>query len=112
MNMSDAPATSLNIHVQTQYMENYGTADAPYWKFKGGDTYVITGFSHPMNDTIGAAAMAAVESVRARIEYSNPMASVTIIDWEFAPADGLTQWERDQQAFEGSVTTPSPRIAL
>jgi len=27
--------------IKTQYMENYGDAESPYMKFKGGDTYVM-----------------------------------------------------------------------
>jgi hypothetical protein len=33
----------MTIHVTTQYMENYGSPDAPYWKGKGGDIIVLTG---------------------------------------------------------------------
>lgn len=31
----------MKIVIQTQVRENYGDADKPYWKFKGGDTYVV-----------------------------------------------------------------------
>ena len=27
--------------IKTQYMENYGTSDKPYMKFKGGNTYIM-----------------------------------------------------------------------
>jgi hypothetical protein len=30
-----------NLFIHTQYLENYGTHDAPYMKFKGGNTYVM-----------------------------------------------------------------------
>jgi hypothetical protein len=31
----------MKIVIQTQVRENYGDANNPYWKFKGGDTYVV-----------------------------------------------------------------------
>lgn len=31
----------MKIVIQTQVRENYGDANKPYWKFKGGDTYVV-----------------------------------------------------------------------
>ena len=35
----------MKIAVYTQYFENYGTADAPSWKSKGGETYLINNLS-------------------------------------------------------------------
>ncbi len=29
------------ILIQTQYQENYGTPNDPYWKFKGGEDYLV-----------------------------------------------------------------------
>jgi len=102
----------LNIHVHTQYCENYGDSQNPFWKFKGGSTYVLTGFNHPLSDGIGAAAQSAVNSVRPQIECDNDACREYIIDWEFAPVDALTQDEQDQQNFDGRVSYPSKRIAL
>jgi hypothetical protein len=31
----------MKIVIQTQVRENYGSADNPYWKFKGGNIYVV-----------------------------------------------------------------------
>lgn len=101
----------FNIHIHTQYRENYGTPEAPYWKFKGGDTIIVTGFDHPLCDGIGQAAQAVVDALRARIEYRNPMSEEYVIDWEFAPVDALTQSEQDQLEFDGRISDPSPRMA-
>ena len=35
----------MKIVIQTQIRENYGDADKPYWKFKGGNTYLILGLT-------------------------------------------------------------------
>ena len=100
------------IHVHTQYQENYGTETAPFWKFKGGETFVLTGFDHPMSDGLAAAGQAAVEQVRSQIEYANPMAEQTIIDWEFKANDAMTPFENDQMEFDGRVTSPATRLTL
>lgn len=31
----------MKIVINTQIRENYGSSDKPYWKFKGGDTYIV-----------------------------------------------------------------------
>lgn len=31
----------MKLAIYTQIKENYGTADKPYWKFKGGETYIV-----------------------------------------------------------------------
>lgn len=103
---------SITLHVHTQYMENYGDAAQPYWKFKGGDTYVVTGFSHPLTDGIGRAAEVAVESVRASIERSDEFAQIYILDWELVLDGRPTEDERLQQEYDGRVSSPSPRVAL
>ena len=102
----------MNIHIHTQYCENYGDVSSPYWKFKGGNTYVITGFALPLNDQIGRSAQTIVDAVRPTIESKNDYFEEYILDWEFADEDTLTDWERDQQEFDGSISSPSPRIEV
>lgn len=31
----------MKIVINTQIRENYGSTDKPYWKFKGGETYIV-----------------------------------------------------------------------
>jgi len=31
----------MKLVIYTQIKENYGDADKPYWKFKGGETYIV-----------------------------------------------------------------------
>lgn len=103
---------NMNIHIATQYMENYGTPERPYWKYKGGSTYVVEGFTHPLNDRIGAAGAAVVEALRPTLEYANSMAEEYIIDWSFESVDALTENERLQLEYDGRVTYPDKRIPL
>lgn len=100
------------IHIHTQYKENYSDdpINAPYWKFKGGSTYVVTGFSLPLNDGLFAAGEAIVNAVRSQIEYANPMSEEYIIDWEFAHAAAVTEDEAMQLKYDGRIDYPSKRI--
>jgi len=111
--MSDT-STVFDIHVFTQYQENYGTFDAPHWKFRGGRTAVLEGFYPPMNpDLTDACAHAAVERVRRRIEYSNNwMSKERIIGWKLFPAGSLTEYEEAQMKFEGRIVSSDDRIDL
>lgn len=95
---------ALEIHVSTQYLENYGTETAPYWKFKGGSTYVLTGFAVPLNDQIGDVARMAVSLTRQQIEYSNDYSREYVIDWAIVPAGTVTE--------DDEIGYPSKRIAL
>ena len=100
----------LNIHVHTQYKENYGDEAQPYWKYKGGSTVIITGFTHPLTSGIGAAAEAVVRSVAAQIEYANAYAEEYIIDWSLEPVGALTEDERLQLEYDGRITYAAKRI--
>jgi hypothetical protein len=106
------PNTNFDIHIFTQYWENYGDETNPYWKPKGGITYVVTGFTHELNDAIGRAAQQVVADVLPRIEVRNPLCTVDFIDWEFAPAGSLTPDEQLQVEYEGRVTYADKRISL
>lgn len=60
----------MKVVIQTQVRENYGSADEPYWKFKGGNTFVVP------NLTAAQAARVqedGIPTLRALIECANPM---------------------------------------
>ena len=102
----------MNIHIDTQIHENYGTPEAPYWKAKGGRTIVVTGFTHPLNDRIGAAAKAVVDAVAPSVIADNDYFSEYIIDWSLADADALTHDEQMQMEFDGRISYPATRVAV
>jgi len=70
--------------IQTQYRENYAAhnddynhgVDQPYWKFKGGSTYVVPNFTDFAN----------IQDVVAKltdlITYKNEASEEYILDWE------------------------------
>ena len=76
----------MKLVIHTQYKENYaahnedyvhGVSDT-YWKFKGGDTYVI----ERLTNIDGVASIkATVDSVRDLIEYEGEASMEYILDW-------------------------------
>lgn len=92
----------MKIVITTQYRENYGTPDEPYWKFKGGEEYVIPGV-----DPSKVAPGLLVEKVRGQIEYSGEMSEEYILDWELVEDDHMTDFEFDQWEYEGEIRFPA-----
>jgi len=91
----------MKIVIQTQHKENYawnedgtlGTGADAYWKFKGGDTYVVKcSFAEAADADFRKSALAAVSSESdAFIEY--------VIDWEiiddadYIESQHVQEWE-------------------
>ena len=92
----------MKILISTQYRENYGSADEPYWKFKGGSEYFIKGV-----DPLKVAPGLLVEQVRSEVEYANDMAEEYILDWELVADDYMTEFEKDQLNYEGKIRFPA-----
>lgn len=97
----------MKILITTQYRENYGTAEDPYWKFKGGEDYFI-----PNVDPLKTAPGLLVEKVRSQIEYSGEMSEQYILDWELVDDDCLTDFERDQLEFDGEIQFPAQMLEI
>ena len=75
--------SKLVIH--TQYKENYGAHDwdgegvcPQYWKFKGGDTYVVENLTSTQIQKIVDNGIPTLSKL---IEYSNDYAKEYILDW-------------------------------
>jgi hypothetical protein len=75
--LTPAQRTSAFV-IGTQYMENYGDSEAPYWKAKGGYDYIVIGA--PDAD----AAAKAVDAVLLNDSYNQ--------EWVIA-TDTHAQWE-------------------
>lgn len=91
------------IVVDTQYMENYGDAEAPYWKAKGGSSYKI--LNVPLNQDLDAVVASA------GIGYRNDYAEEYVIGWSVQNDDYLSEFERSQLDYEGKITFPEPTLA-
>ena len=92
--------------ILTQVYENYGSAENPHWKAKGGDNYVVSNFTQ-FNEV-----HAVVDSIRDRLEINDEYYNEYIIDWYVAEDDYLTQDERNQLEFDGRITYPAKELVV
>jgi hypothetical protein len=92
--------------ITTQVYENYGDADQPYWKPKGGGDYVIKNFKDYNRVT------ETVMVVRGQIEQNNEYFREHVIGWEIVADDYLTDFERSQWEYEGKIIYPANEIVL
>ena len=94
----------MMLVISTQCYENYGTETDPYWKAKGGSEYKILGV--PTNVDLDEV----VTLVRGDIEKSNNYVQETIIGYGLEADDWLSDFERSQLEYEGSIEYPEPFI--
>jgi hypothetical protein len=97
----------MKILITTQYKENYGTAEDPYWKFKGGEEYFILGV-----DPLKVAPGLLVDRVRGEIEYANDRSEEYILDWELVADDALSPFEQDQLELDGAIQFPAKILEI
>ena len=85
----------MKLVIQTQYKENYGAHDwngegecPQYWKFKGGETYVVPNVD-PNN------APNNIDDLKALICYSTDYSEEYVLDWSFEDDDATVceEWE-------------------
>lgn len=94
--------------IVTQTLENYGAHDKDgrfssgnaYWKFKGGDEYIITGLAR-IQDAVAYVAARCSNNIGYK-EFPT--------SWEEVSADYQTEFEKSQQEHEGEIRYPANRI--
>jgi hypothetical protein len=98
--------------ITTQVYENYGAHDwdgvgecPQYWKAKGGNDYVVKKFKD------FSAVSETVMALRGQIEQDNDGFRETIIGWEIVANDYLTEFEKSQLEYEGSIRYPAKELA-
>jgi len=102
----------MKLVIQTQYRENYAAhnedyvhgVDSPYWKFKGGSTYVVANIqsSALYTDSVSAQAMyEIVDEIKASICSADEYSEEYILDWEIANDNAVVceEWESPIQLF-------------
>ena len=94
------------LMITTQVYENYGSADVPYWKAKGGNDYVVENFTD-FNEV-----QQAVVVVRQAVESDDEYYREFVINWFVAEDDYLTEFERSQLEYDGRITYPAQKPAL
>ena len=101
----------MKLHITTQYMENYGahdwdgTGECPqYWKFKGGEDYFYQlGAVEPSAEHIEEL----IHVLRGRFEYDHEGARNYMTGYGVVADDFMTEFERSQLEYEGSITYPA-----
>jgi len=106
----------MQLLITTQTQENYGAHDwdgegacPQYWKFKGGMDYKYDLGRYGRSEE---ALTELVMALRGQIEEDNDYFRNTIIGWEVVSDDYLTEFEKDQLEYEGSIRYPATRLTL
>ena len=88
----------MKIVIQTQVRENYGDASKPYWKFKGGDTYVVPNLSV---EQVMKVKEQGVPTLTTLIESRNEGFEEYIVDWSIQDDDAVVceEWETPTELF-------------
>ena len=94
--------------ISTQYCENYGSPDEPYWKMKGGYEYFVKGLDFDADYEWAEARVDQILlKIRDQVEISNPMSEEYILGWKIVDDDYMTEYERSQLEFEGLIRFPA-----
>ena len=103
----------MKLLITTQTQENYGAHDwdgegecPQYWKFKGGEDFFIPKFKGGEE-----AATMAVMALRSQIEEDNQYFRRQIIGWSIVANDYMTEFEKSQLEYEGSIRYPAKELA-
>ena len=83
----------MKLVITTQYLENYAAdGDAPFWKPKGGEVYVVRNLTWDQIDRIEANGIPTLTSL---IEYSNECSREYILNTAIVENDGYEceSWE-------------------
>lgn len=82
----------MKLVIQTQYCENYGSTDKPYWKFKGGETYIVANLNDSQAERILSDG---IPTLKALIEYKNSASEESVIYYRIVEDDAVVcdEWE-------------------
>ena len=90
--------------IDTQYKENYGSEEQPYWKFKGGSSYKVLGIPSNIDNA------EVVELVRREVEHFDVFTEEYILGWTVQSDDWMSDFEKSQLEYEGEITYHEPTI--
>lgn len=98
----------MMLVISTQDYENYaahqGFTGDYYWKAKGGSEYKILGVPTDVD------LEEVLSIVRGDIEQDNDYFQTTIVGYGLEPDDYLSDFERSQLEYEGSIQFAEPTI--
>jgi hypothetical protein len=97
----------MMLVIHTQYLENYGTPDEPYWKMKGGSSYKV--LNVPVyNET--ASYRSIVNWASKLLLSNNAMTQETVEYWSLEPDTYLSWFEKSQLEYDGEILFPETTI--
>jgi hypothetical protein len=86
--------------------ENYGTPQAPYWKFKSGGEYLLT-----VDQKAFEAALDKSEFFNSLAERATPVLTISneywkqyVVNWQVVEDSHYTDFELSQLEYEGHIT--------
>lgn len=82
----------MQVVIQTQVRENYGTESAPHWKFKGGSVYTVRNLTAKQVAQVNEKG---IPTLKALIENFNPMCEEYIVGFDVVADDAeiCDKWE-------------------
>jgi len=104
----------MQVLIVTQYSENYGTSKEPYWKFKGGEEYLINIAGFRYDDEFAMKNLESIidSDIRSKIEYFNDFASEYINSYRIVEDNYVTEYERSQLEYDGEIIFPVKRFSI
>ncbi len=94
----------FRLIAHTQYMENYGDAESPRWKFKGGSEYVIARLTTEQVVELGKSGLdKLVDAALSQITWSDEYTESYFLDWELIAPGELTPDEKTHMEYEGRI---------
>lgn len=88
----------MKLAIYTQIRENYGDAERPYWKCKGGSVFVVPNLT--VEQTLKVKENG-IPTLKALIETRNEMFEEYVVDWSILDNDAVVceKWETPTDLF-------------
>jgi len=93
--------------LRTQYQENYGTAEDPYWKNKGGQEFKVKNIP---TDLTEEELLEVVDSLLPQVQYYNDYQVQYLLNWSLESDDYLSDFEESQLEYDGKIMYKEPEI--
>jgi len=113
----------MKLVITTQVRENYGAHDwdgtgscPQYWKFKGGSEYTVDNIEHfvTIDDDFFAKNIKSIvyDYISPKITQNNDCYEESIIGYSIEDDDYMSEFEKSQLEYDGSITYYEPRIDI
>lgn len=115
----------MKLILHTQVHENYsahdwdGTGECPqYWKAKGGEDYEVKGLvdlsceAQSNSNLASPSVRLLVQEATKLIEQSSNYLRERVIGWQIVPDNYLTESEKLQLEYEGTIRWPRHKIIV